>query len=252
MKLSLLFLFLGAFSISASAQGSRENRPLLNISEDPDRILEENIQGWSISLDGQWYSAENTIPLRSKSYDRDNDNEHLAELGLDNFERWEFRTVEYRGKNYELWMKFTNTGGFKYPETFRRWSDAVVCTYYLFNADDIPDHPGDNGETQLHVIPLLSSGTLTTKDENEIRQIVASEAQPVEDHPFELIIQTQKTEDGSEVRWQIFARHRLFDDTRGILNPIKSNSISVLGTDRLFVIAYYACSPGVFEQAFMP
>ncbi|KAB2814840.1 hypothetical protein [Phaeocystidibacter luteus] len=250
MLRTLYTLGLLSLSLLGVGQDERVDRPLLSIPEEPSRILEEGVVGWSISLDGQWFNELNMIPLRSKTYAREDESKELSEVGLDNFDHWEFRSIKYQNDTLLIWLKFMNSGRFRYPETQQDWEDFPLCHYYVFKQSELPDTLFRLGEITRTSIPLLASGQIKSDDLDDILPTVSSEGQPRDSHPYELIIETQCTSDTSEVRWQIYESHALFDEQRGLINPIISNSKSVLGTDRMFRIAYYACDPKVFEAAF--
>ncbi|NVK26860.1 MAG: hypothetical protein HWE14_02385 [Flavobacteriia bacterium] len=250
MLRTLYTVALLSLSLLGAAQDERVNRPLLSIPEEPSRVLEEGVVGWSISLDGQWFNDRNMIPLRTKSYAREDESKELREVGLDNFDHWEFRSIKYQDDTLLVWLKFMNSGRYRYPETQQEWEDFPICHYYIFRQNDLPDTLIELGEIRRNTVPLLSSGQIKSDDLDDILPTVASEGQPRAGHPYELIIETKLTSDTSEVRFQIYESHALFNEQRGLINPILSNSKSVLGTDRMFRIAYYACDPKVFEDAF--
>lgn len=231
----LLSVCLTASTLLVTAQ-QRVNDPLPILSKEPAAILESAI-GWCQSLDGQWISQDNTIPIRTNSRDKGRYESKTGQLGMDNFESFRLYPVSYADSTLLLLVKVYTDGHYKYASTKKGWKTNTKAHYYL-----ITRHSW-NRVIQLHSegihlvrIPLLDAGVLDVTGDNDIKKEF-EKVSHVRRLDRSLIVQYQQQ--FQNMRFQIYSVHDVFDDIEGVRQDFRLHNNSFYGKEELFRYLYY-------------
>ena len=156
MKNLLYLLFI---TTCATAQ-VHTSSPLPVIDSENKKVIDEDITGWSKSLDGQWISKEMVIPIRAVSQDEEAYEGEEMELGLDNISELHLYPTYYGKDTLITLVKLSKSGKYKYEATKQGWEDALIGYYYVFSIRDLKKLRTESAEIQNIRIPLRDYGAL--------------------------------------------------------------------------------------------
>src|SRR5690606_20541166 len=133
MRSIILLLLISASSLAQMHQ----NQPLPEIQEETVKIIDEDITGWSKSLDGQWISSEMTIPVRVVSKDAEAYETNESALGMDNISQLLLYKTKYGEEELCTLIKISKSGYYKYSATQQKWQETEDAYYYIFDTKEI-------------------------------------------------------------------------------------------------------------------
>ncbi len=250
--------FLLLLSLSGFAQ-HRVNEPLPYFSDKAVNVMDDEITGWSYSLDGQWVSAEKKIPIRAVSRNEDQYEEKRNKLGIDNITELRLYNVNYGGENLIALVKIMKNGHFKYPKTRKGWRSNKDAYYFIFSQNELNTLKNlEDGQVQVLEIPLVADGFFRDVKEKNITSLLREHVIIDKDYERDLIMTVQsfasnnkdpqKPVDHQKVRFQFFSQHELDDDVMGILNDFRLQGKSLYGSPQLFDHIYYECNRKSYDN----
>lgn len=237
MKNFFFFLAFGLCTLGVAQP--RINAPLPIINGEPLALLQE-ATGWCLSVDNQWISAEQTIPVRANSRDESKYESKEGQLGQDNFEELALYEVQYADSSLILLVKTIRDGQYKYPSTQKGWEKKFRIFYYLLTKSswNRVRYLQNEGLVTLN-LPLLDMGEIvTTKKKNFINSFENSAR--IRKLNVRLVVQYQQQ--FQNIRFQIYTVHNVFQTVEGVRQDFKIRNRSLYGTEELFQFLYYECS----------
>ena len=244
---NLLFLLLPVFTFAQN----REEKPLPIIAKEPTGSLEENITGWSYSLDRQWVSAENIIPVRAVSRDKNIYKSHENELGLDNLKMLQAYPVKYGEKTLLLLVKFFKTGDYKSPATQSGWKTQLNAYYYLIPFDELKQLSElPDGQEKKIVIEMIHGGLVSDIKTSEALDEIEEKLIVKDSYDRNMILQLRPFQEKNIVQFQLYSLHEIFSDVEGVAHDFTLNGKSVYGSPVLLDYIYYETSLDNFKNTF--
>jgi len=142
--IKFLMTFYLALSLNAFGQ-ERINKTLPTLSNPLSTL--NKAKGWYYDEDGQWRSYDNNI------------------ANLDFFNKMEFRDLTYDGKEYLLFIKYSDRGYFKYPSISEGYQSYVLAEYYVLNQYDYIKKIASSDSLSILKFPILFKGSVISLDE---------------------------------------------------------------------------------------
>ncbi|GAB5556440.1 MAG: hypothetical protein SchgKO_06530 [Schleiferiaceae bacterium] len=251
MKIKIFTLCCLLFSLYGWSQ-IHDNAPLVDIPETADLTLtKDSLMGWSKSKDDQWRSEKAVIPLRGFSFEKPN--KYERRIGIDNISSLERYSLVIDGKRYDLFLKFFNRGYFKFPKTKTDWVDEKVVSYYLVDSAAVETiEKRLQAENYQLDIPVYASGELVYAKDREVKSILRSFIVPKPNSKRVMTLAyTKRTVNGRKyVFFQLYERHTIFKDVRGIAVDQKRNGLSIYETDKVLNELHYQIPEDQFKAFF--
>ncbi len=250
MKKQIVFVVFFAFLANISAQ-DRLNEPLIQFSANPIGILQSGIIGWMRSTDGQWISAENTIPKRFSSFDDEKYEMPENKLGNDNTLKIEVYDATFQNERIWAVIKYMRNGAYKYHGTKRGWKEWTDAYYFLVRPDDLMVM--DNLEDSvIHVmkIPAIYGGTLRKIDNENITVAIQKHVRFGQSFDRELVLMLQLFRGNNTARFAVSSNHKVFPEIEGILHNFTYKGKSLYGRPALFDYCYFETSMYDLGQVF--
>lgn len=245
---SLLLLLL--ISSSSFAQ-IHQNSPIPEILEESKRVIDEELIGWSKSLDGQWFSSEMTIPIRAISQDEEAYETNESELGLDNISQLLLYKINYGEELLYALIKISNSGQYRYSTTQQKWQESEIAYYYIFDKVEMKRITDAEDNTSLVKIPLRDYGAL---GEVRSKKILASLKKNIiiKDKTDRLLVIALKTdsENADKIYFQFSSQHKIFPDVEGVLHDFKLQGNTVYSSPLLLDYLHYEYDKGAFNKFF--
>ena len=230
---------------------AREEKPLPIIAEEPTGILEENITGWSYSLDGQWMSAKNTIPPRGVSRDKDFYESRENKLGLDNTIELRTYPVKYGDSTLLLILKLYESGTYKYQATKSGWRTQIDGYYYLVPFSALSQLSSlENGKLQRITIEMIQGGRLTDVSPKKVLEALEEQLIVKESYDRNLIMQIRPYKEKNIAQYNLYSLHEIFPDVEGVLRDFTINGKSLYGSKLIMDYFYYEVPLDLFGQLF--
>lgn len=247
MKNTILLLSLTLVSGVGFAQ-SRRNSPKMTIDPTPISTLDENVTGWSYSLDGKWIPGEYRIYQRILSSQMETLEDDPQQLGIDNFETISTYPLYYGDDTLLLITKLFLDGEYDYPRSKRGWDDWWSVHYFVI--DKPADHHVDLNDSSLHEVEyrLRASGTIQDVSRRKILQKIEERINLETSTNRYLILQTQFYSESNTARFMLYSNHSIFHDVRGIVEDLAVRGHSLFGTPRLLDYVYFECDLNRFLE----
>lgn len=229
----------------------RENNPLPVLAEEPTGILEEAITGWCYSLDGQWVSEENTIPVRAVSRDKQTYKSDENALGLDNLQAIKTYPVQYGKDTLFLIVKFFKEGSFKYPATKSGWKTQLNAYYYLVPISFLKDlNALYNQEEKKLMVEMIHGGLVSNIKERNALEEIEKQLIVKDSYDRNMVLHIKPFLEQKVVQFQLYSLHEIFSDVEGVLHNFTLNGKSVYGSPVLLNYIYYETPLDNFKAAF--
>ncbi len=233
--------------IAAKAQ-TRESTPDMIFSEEPIGLLEEDITGWTYSLDGKWLSGENVVYPRLQSRNTEKLNKPPYKFGIDNFSKMALHEIHYGRDTLLLLVKFFENGYFKYPRTQSGWKSQKGLHYFVFEK---PNQQLVNiTDTTRHTFTakLINSGTLTDVSYRKYLDRVEERVNLEESSNRFLHMDFELYRETDVFRFMIYANHEVFHDLRGTVTDLDIKGKSLFGTPQLLDYVYFETTFTAFRE----
>lgn len=249
MKHLLLLIFIG----TGLAAQVHKQMPLPQIQEKSVKIIDEEITGWSYSLDGQWVSDEMTIPVRTVSTREDFYDEEENKLGLDNIEELRLYPTLYGEDTLYILVKIFRGGYYEYSSTKQKWQNTLSAYYYAFNRSELRKLQNPDSGISIVKIPLRDFGLLKDirrKDvlENLVKNLVVK---PQQDRLLVASLEVSETDPG-KIFFQFSSQHTIFPDVEGVVKDFSIRGKSVYGNPLLLGYLHYEYDKDAFVRFFTP
>lgn len=246
--ISLLVAGLSAASILAQ---NHQNAPLLELGKKPMGTLEKDIDGWMLSLDGQWMRADNTLLIRANARDEKAFENKDARLGLDNIERLEIREAFWGTHRIFCLTKFIQEGSYRYTQRQSGWQDRTDAWYCLIDPADL-DQLAMIDDTLMHKldIRLLDAGWLRNTKPSDSKEALEARARPNTRFERTLTLYVKYSSDRQKVRYYLVSLHPVFGQPEGVRKDFQINGESLNGQDELFQLCHYESPTSEFQKVF--
>ncbi|WP_417588582.1 hypothetical protein [Owenweeksia hongkongensis] len=236
MKSLIPLIFL---SLNAVAQ-IHLNSPLPEILTDEVKVIDEDIIGWSISLDGQWLSEEMIIPLRGVS---ENEQVHEGEenaLGLDNISELRIYPTIFGQDTLYILVKLSKSGFYEYSATEQKWTSTQTAYYYVFDAKETKKLKNDEATAHTAKIKLRDYGSI---EDIKSKRLVSHLKQNLVIKPKteQLLVVHLKfdVENNDKVYFQLSSQHNIFSEIEGITKDLTLNGKSLYRSPTLLNYLHY-------------
>ncbi|AEV34336.1 hypothetical protein Oweho_3386 [Owenweeksia hongkongensis DSM 17368] len=247
MKIVILLVFL---SSNALAQ-IHLNSPLPEILEDNVKVIDEDIIGWSISLDGQWLSEDMVIPLRGVSQ---NEQVHVGEknsLGLDNIYKLLLFPTIFGQDTLCTLVKLSESGFYEYSATEQKWTSTQMAYYYVFDAKELRKLIDEANTDHTTKITLRDYGSIedikSKKIANYLRQNMV--IKPKTDQLLVIHIRFDAA-NKDKIYFQISSQHNVFTEVEGITKDLTLNGKSLYRSHKLLSYIHYEYDKEAFLNFF--
>ncbi len=242
----VVFVFSG---MSCFAQ-SREEKPIPYLSEKPVSILDDDIKGWSLSLDGQWISEEKTILPRLISRDKKAYRTRINRLGLDNFKEMLMYPIIYGNDTLLLILKAYENGHYKYEYSKKGWRNEDWIHYFVIKARDL-NKLNTLEDSTVHIlkIKMLDGGQIKTSTSRAISEI-KERLLIRNNYNYSMHIMVQPLAQKERIKFHIYAMHNVFPDVEGVLKNFTVNGRTAYGSELLFDYIHYETSIKNFSKFF--
>ncbi len=247
MKSLILLIFL---SFNSFAQ-IHLNRPLPEILEDDVKVIEKDIVGWSISLDGQWVSEDMIIPLRGVS---ENEQVHEGEentLGLDNISKLFLYPTLFGQDTLYILVKLSESGFYEYPATQQKWTSTQMAYYYVFDAKEVKKLRSDEATVHTAKINLRDYGSIEgVKSKRIVRHL--QENLVIKPKTEQLLVVHLKFDGANKdkIYFQLSSQHNVFSEIDGITKDITFNGKSLYKSPTLLNYIHYEYDKEAFFDFF--
>lgn len=239
MKISSAALVFVLLSCLGQIRGQvHKSKPLPQLSEEPVHLIDENIKGWSYSLDGQWLSREMNIPPRLISTNHEAFETHEAELGLDNIEELQLYPMLYGSDTLLALVKIYRNGNYEFEATQRGWDDYNQAYYFVFEPGELDQLKSVGSEPSIIKIKLRGFGELRQFKKRKVRSHLKDDLL-VKDKTNRVLAITMKVEEGTAY-FQMASLHSIFSDVEGVLHDFKRQGSSLYGSPILLDYLHYS------------
>ena len=235
-KYVFLALFVG-LRIPSLGQMERTNINV-SFSTEPIAILDKDIVGWVLVKDGRWESEPNTIkyPYVSKNKDKDK----RLSIGQDNIESIEVFDVLIGEKRYWLYVKYYESGKYKYETRQKGWKKRKDAYYYLVDPYLLPnllELQDDN--SYVFFVKTISHGKLSNIKKKDVLISVHNSIEfPLKSERF-MTWHIRLNKQDNKAQFLICSLHSIFKGTDGILYDYKIRDKSIYGNKTMFDHLYY-------------
>jgi len=228
---------------------NRENAPLLELAKKPLGVVDKKIDGWTLSLDGQWIQGKSTLAIRANARDQEAYESKDAQLGMDNIERLELREAFWGEHRIFCLAKFIREGEYRYKQRQSGWNEWTDAWFCLIDPADITEIARIN-DTLYHKVEvrLLDAGWLHHTKTGDFKEALEARARPNPNFERTLTVYLKYNADRSLVRFHMVSLHPVFGQAEGVRRDLSINGRSILGSDELFQICHYECPSELFRQ----
>lgn len=245
----LLLLLLAATSTLIGQV--HQNLPIPQLDEASAKVIDEDIIGWSLSLDGQWISEEMKIPVRSVSFDEESYERDANQLGLDNISELILIPAMYGEDSLCILVKMMDNGFYKYKTTKQKWQTNTVGYYYVFNRSHLKDLQNlENGKHTIK-IPLRDYGDLGEFKSKHLEEVLLKKmvVEPTTDQLLVAAIQLDE-ENPDKIYFQFSSQHNVFPEVEGVVKDLTLNGRTIYGTPILIDYIHYEYGKNAFYEFF--
>ncbi|MCT4625072.1 MAG: hypothetical protein N4A46_15720 [Schleiferiaceae bacterium] len=235
------------FFISGIAQ-ERKSKPVPEINENTYGILDEEITGWTYSLDGQWIGNESLIIKRGLYHQHNNQSASDENLGIDNFKNIIAHEIYYNEDTLLLLVKIFDDGYYKLPRSKKGWKDRLSLHYFVVN-NEIPsiDSLQDSVLHQLRY-RLIDSGTIKQVSKKKYLEPIKAKLNIIEPSNKYLHLDIQFWRSTNILRFNLYSNHEVFNDLEGTVSDLKINGKSLFGTEQLMNYIYFETDLNSFSK----
>lgn len=217
-------------------QMQRVNRNI-SFSTEPIATLDDDLVGWLRSKRGDWIGVENKI-VYDVNQTR-NKKKHLA-LGQDNILAIHVYDVFFGEDRLWLYVKFYQTGEYKYEQRERGWKERIDAYYYLLDPFDLPDLQGiEDNKSYVFLVPTRATGNLKDIKPREITKAVQTNLSLDSKSDRFLSLHLRLEKSSNKAQFQLASVHKIFKGTQGIVNDYLKNDYSLYGDSSLLNYLYY-------------
>jgi hypothetical protein len=240
------FLFL-AISLTTYAQ-TRTSTPDMVFGEEPIGLLEDDVNGWTYSLDGKWMKGENVVYPRVQSRNNEKLEKPPCQFGIDNFSKMAVHEIQYGKDTLFLLVKFFENGYFKYPRTQSGWKSEKGLHYFVFKKPK--QHIANITDTLRHTFTakLINSGTLTDVSHRRYLDKIEERINLEERSNRFLYFDFEFYQKTDVLRFMIYANHEVFHDLRGTITDLDISGKTLFGTPQLLDYIYFETTFTAFRE----
>lgn len=224
------------------------NKPLPIFAEKPSHTIEDDLTGWSYSKDGQWISAENTIPIRAISTDEDAYDTPENRLGMDNIEELRLYPVLYGQDTLVALVKLYESGSYKLDALKKGWRSSTEAYYFLFDASELKRIKKADS-LMVVKIDLRDYGRLHDVSPRHLLDELTSRVMVRSETDRQLVLLTENGEDNTTY-FQLASMSSVFEDVEGVLKDFTLRAETLYGTPALLDYLHYAYSTENFYRFF--
>ncbi len=228
----------------------RENKPLPIFTKKPVKVIDDHIEGWCFSLDGQWVSKEMTIPPRLISTNEDSYDTKVNKLGNDNIEELQMYPILFGNDTLVMLVKLYKTGKYDYESTQRGWDDYLMAYYFVVDHKELLKLGKISTETSIIELQMRDFGTIGhTRSSSVLNDIKKKIIIKPKTDRF-LTFTARKVEETSKIQFQFASLHDIFTDVEGVLNDFQIRGKSIYGNKELLNYMYYEIDTYEFQDFF--
>lgn len=215
------------------------------------KVIDNDILGWSLSLDGQWVSAEMTIPVRTVSTDEEVYDDEKNQLGLDNISELILYPALYGSDTIYILVKVMHTGQYRYEATQQKWQSSTTAYYYVFNSEYFNSIKESENSTNVIKIPLRDYGSLGTVKSKQIPDALRRNL-VIKPKTEQILVATIKfdPEIDDKIYFQLSSQHIIFPEVEGVVKDFTINGRSLYGSPLLMNYLHYEYDKKSFYSFF--
>lgn len=228
----------------------RENKPLPIFTKKPIKVIDDNLTGWSFSLDGQWVSQEMTIPPRLISTNEDAYETRVSSLGNDNIEELQLYPVLYGSDTLIMLVKLYTSGKYEYESTQRGWDDFLMAYYFVVDYKELKKLSAISENTDIFELSMRDFGSVSDVKKNNVLDKIKMKLVIKEKTDRFLTFTARKDDKTSKIQFQFASLHDIFTDVEGVLNDFQIRGKSVYGNRELLNYIYYEMDISLFKDFF--
>lgn len=228
----------------------RENKPLPIFTKKPIKVIDDNLTGWSFSLDGQWVSQEMTIPPRLISTNEDAYETRVNSLGNDNIEELQLYPILYGTDTLVMLVKIYTNGQYEYESTQRGWDDYLMAYYFVVDYKELQKLSSITSNTSIIELNMRDFGRISNVKKSNTLEMIKKKLIIKDKTDRFLTFTARKVDETSKVQFQFASLHDIFNDVEGVLNDFQIRGKSVYGNKELLNYMYYEIDFYAFQDFF--
>jgi hypothetical protein len=222
----------------------RENRNLPIFEPIPYFEVNDSIEGWSFSADGQWLSSAQAIPKIGISRNTGFYKNEANALGIDNISTLKAYKIKYGPDTLICLVKVYNDGRYKFPNRKKGWREfknAYFWIFYYKHLEKALDYyeSTDTSEATVLKIKSIDGRLLEDIDEDDLLKNIIASTIVKPNFDRNLVLTLQEGDKPDRLRFHICSLHAIFSDVEGIRNNFTKGGRSVYGSTKLFDYLYF-------------
>lgn len=227
------------------SMAQRKNQELPLFESIPYFTLSDSLEGWSLSADKQWLSAEKTIPVIGISRNTEFYEQKNNYLGIDNIQSLLAYKVKYGSDTMICVVKLFRNGFFFYPNRKTGWEERTDMYYWLIEYQDLKhalDYYEENDTGQAFVLKIRSydSKLIEDVDEDEVLELLRSHMLLKKNFDRDLALTVRRGAYSDRFQFHLASLHVVFNDVEGVRQDFRGlNGRSLIGSTYLFDHLYY-------------
>lgn len=232
----------------------RENQELPLFESIPYFVLNDSIDGWSLSADKQWLSANRTIPVIGISRNTEFYEQKNNYLGIDNIRSLLAYKVKFGEDTMLCMVKLFRNGFFLYPNRKAGWEERTDLYYWLIRYKDLKralDYFEENDTGQAFVLKIRSfdSKLIEEIDEDDVHEILQANVLVKKNFDRDLALTLRRGAYSDRIHFFLASLHVVFNDVEGVRQDFRGmNGRSLIGSSFLFEQLYYETDKDRFFQ----
>lgn len=232
---------------------ANNGEPIFN----PEPVLQipKNVYGWTKSVDDQWLSETNKLPLYRMSSDSKTAKSKEASIGQDNFQHMAFYEMDIDTNRFLVFVKQYSIGKYEYPITKSGWETENVLYYAVIarpsESDSLNSLPID---TNLNYgFRILDEKLITNVPKKSYKDPwkYISEKLLLERTDRKLVVQLEKKDQG-QLRFLVYSLHPVFHDPAAITRDWKELNRSIYADKETLNRLHYTMLNSEWSETILP
>lgn len=215
------------------------SRPSPTFSKEAVSSIDQNIMGWSYSIDGQWISQEMTIPPRLISSNDKKYDTHRNKLGADNINKLILFRASFGKDTLLCLVKLYSVGHYKYEAIQKGWQEYQVGYYYIFKQNELKKLKAIHEESQLIKIHLMDEGSLGKIKEGKVLDELKKKVNIQDNTNRELVFVAKTGSEDKKLYFQFASVDLNGGDVKGVVEDFTHEGHSLYGSLSLINYLHY-------------